>query len=61
MNVLYLTELSMLKTVRGIADQTEFEIPELKDVELTVKHAASIMRFVLKKISEPSTGQGDIF
>lgn len=39
---------------------TEFDLPELKDAELAVKHAESIMRFVLKKIAEPGTGQNTI-
>lgn len=34
---------------------TEFEIPDLADAELAINHAQSIMRFVLKKISEPAT------
>lgn len=28
---------------------TEFDLPEFKDAELAVKHAESMMRFVLKK------------
>jgi len=40
---------------------SEFEIPDLPEVELAIKHAESIMRFVLKKISIPETGQKDIF
>ena len=40
---------------------TEFNLPELKDAELAVKHADSIMRFVLKKIAGPNTGQIDLF
>ncbi|KKQ33547.1 MAG: HEPN-type nucleotidyltransferase, antibiotic resistance related protein [candidate division TM6 bacterium GW2011_GWF2_37_49] len=40
---------------------TEFNLPEIKDAELAAKHAESIMRFVLKKIAEPETGQTDIF
>jgi len=40
---------------------TEYDIPDLEDAALAVKHAQSIMRFVLKKILEPVTGQIDIF
>lgn len=40
---------------------SEFEIPDLNDAKLAIKYAESIMRFVLKKISEPSTGQTKIF
>lgn len=39
---------------------TEFEIPDLKDSELAIKHAQSIIRFVLKKLREPETGQTSI-
>jgi HEPN domain-containing protein len=40
---------------------TEFDIPDLADSKLAVKHAQSILNFVLKKISEPLTGQKNIF
>jgi HEPN domain-containing protein len=40
---------------------TEFNLPGHKDAELAVKHAQSIMRFVLKKIAAPETGQTDVF
>lgn len=40
---------------------TEFDIPDLHEAELAIKHAESIMRFVLKKISEPATGQIKIY
>ena len=40
---------------------TEFDIPDLHEAELAIKHAESIMRFVLKKISKPETGQVRMF
>jgi HEPN domain-containing protein len=40
---------------------TESEIPDLSEAELAVNHAENILRFVVKKISEPETGQGDLF
>lgn len=40
---------------------TEFEIPDQEDADLAIQHAKKIMNFVLKKISEPETGQTDIF
>lgn len=40
---------------------TEFEIPSLNDATSAIKHAESIMRFVLKKIAEPSSDQKNIF
>lgn len=39
---------------------TEFEIPDQKDAELAIKHAESILRFVVRKLSEPETGQQNI-
>jgi HEPN domain-containing protein len=39
---------------------TEFEIPDLEDSELAIKHAQTIIRFVLKKLAEPETGQKSI-
>lgn len=38
---------------------TEYDIPNLAEAEFAIKHAQSILRFVLKKISEPGTGQTD--
>ena len=40
---------------------TEFEIPDLADSEQAIKHAENILRFVLKKVVEPETGQSKIF
>ena len=40
---------------------TEYDIPELEEAKLAIKHAESIMRFVIKKIAEPETGQTGIF
>ncbi len=40
---------------------TEHDIPESDDVKIAIKSAQSIMRFVLKKISEPESDQLDIF
>lgn len=40
---------------------SEFDIPDLADAQLTIKHAQRIMNFVLKKISEPETGQTNLF
>lgn len=40
---------------------TEFDIPDLDEAKLAIKHAESIMRFVVKRIAEPETGQADIF
>ena len=40
---------------------SEFDIPDLADAELAIKHAQSIMAFVVKKISEPETGQTNMF
>ncbi|QQR49306.1 HEPN domain-containing protein [bacterium] len=39
---------------------TEFDIPDLSDSKQAIKNAESIMRFVLKKIAEPATGQQSI-
>lgn len=36
---------------------TEFDIPDFADAELATKQAASVMKFVVKKIAEPGTGQ----
>lgn len=38
-----------------------FDIPDKIDSELAIKHAEKIMKFVLKKISEPATGQTTLF
>jgi HEPN domain-containing protein len=40
---------------------TEFEIPDQEDAELAIKHAEAILRFVVRKLSEPDTGQVTIF
>ena len=40
---------------------TEFDIPDIAETELAIKHAQSITAFVVKKITEPQTGQKDIF
>ncbi len=40
---------------------TEYDIPDQAEAELAIKRTQSIMRFVLKKISEPETGQTEIF
>ena len=39
---------------------SEFEVPDLEEAQLTIKHTESMMRFVLKKIAEPETGQKSI-
>lgn len=39
---------------------TEFDIPDQTDAELALKHATSILTFVLKKISHPTTEQKSI-
>ena len=39
---------------------TILDIPEQAETELAIKHAESIMRLVLKKISEPIIGQNEI-
>ena len=39
---------------------TEFNLPELNDAKNAVKHAESIMLFVLRKITKPETGQKHI-
>ncbi|KKQ49174.1 MAG: HEPN domain protein [candidate division TM6 bacterium GW2011_GWF2_38_10] len=40
---------------------TEFGIPDLADSEQAIKNAESILRFVLKKITETTTGQQNMF
>lgn len=40
---------------------TEFDIPDLADSEFAIKQTQTILKFVLKKITEPETGQKDIF
>jgi len=40
---------------------TEFDIPDKADAEQAIKHANSIMRFVLKKTSIPEAGQSNVF
>lgn len=40
---------------------TEFEIPSFDDAEQAIKCAQSIMRFVLKALTESDTGQSNIF
>lgn len=40
---------------------TEFEIPDQKDAAIAIKQAETIIKFVLKKIAEPETGQTDLF
>ena len=40
---------------------SEFDIPDFGDAEQAIKHAQKILTFVLRKISEPATGQSDIF
>ncbi len=40
---------------------TEYDLPDFAEAELAIKHARSIFKFVLKKISEPETGQTQIF
>ncbi|MFH0898898.1 MAG: HEPN domain-containing protein [bacterium] len=40
---------------------TEFDIPDQVDAKLALKHAASIMKFVLEKISKQKIGQADVF
>jgi len=39
---------------------TEFDIPDLADTTHAVKQAESIIKFVVKKIAEPQTGQTSI-
>jgi len=40
---------------------TEYDIPDNADAKLAIKHAKYILTFVIKKISEPDTGQVNIF
>jgi HEPN domain-containing protein len=40
---------------------TEFDIPDFADTELAIKQAKMILKFVIKKIVEPETGQIKIF
>jgi len=40
---------------------SEFDIPDVTDAQLTIKHAEDIMHFVLQKVSKSDTGQTDIF
>lgn len=40
---------------------TEYDISDLTVATLAIKHAQCIMSFVIKKIEEPGTGQGNIF
>ena len=40
---------------------TEFDIPDFADTELAIKQAKGIINFVVKKISEPKTGQIELF
>ena len=40
---------------------SDFIIPDCEDADITIKHASSIIRFVIKKIAEPDTGQKNIF
>jgi HEPN domain-containing protein len=40
---------------------TEFDIPDFAEAQFAIKHAQSIMTFVVKKIVEPETGQTSIF
>jgi predicted nucleotidyltransferase len=37
------------------------EIPALAETQLAIKHAQSILSFVIKKIEEPETGQTNVF
>lgn len=37
------------------------DVPDYDDAKLAIKHASSIVRLVTKKISEPDTGQKNIF
>jgi HEPN domain-containing protein len=40
---------------------SEEDIPDLAEAQLTIKHAQSILSFVIKKIEEPETGQTSVF
>lgn len=40
---------------------TEFDVPDLAEASLAIKHTTSILNFVLKKIAEPKTDQKDLF
>lgn len=40
---------------------SEFDLPNIKDAELAIQHAESILTFVSRKLSEPETGQKNIF
>ena len=40
---------------------TEFDIPDYDDTKEAIKQAQKIVRFVLKKIDEPETGQQELF
>lgn len=40
---------------------TEYDIPDLADSKLAIKHMQSIVNFVLKKIAAPEMGQTNIF
>jgi HEPN domain-containing protein len=42
-------------------DSTKLCIASFAEAESSIKYAQQILNFVLKKISEPETGQGDIF
>ena len=40
---------------------TEYDIPDFIETERAVKYAQKIMKFVIKKIEEPETGQKELF
>ena len=40
---------------------TEFDIPDYEDTKSAIKQTQRIVNFVLKKISEPETGQEELF
>jgi len=40
---------------------TEFDIPDYEDTKEAITQAQKIVNFVLKKISEPETGQQELF
>lgn len=40
---------------------TELDSTTFAEADISAKHAENILKFVIKKISEPETGQSDIF
>ena len=40
---------------------TEYDIPDYEESKQAIKYAQNIMNFVLRKMTEPETGQTEIF